>query len=120
MEGPTPVPDGMRALLQADLDDLTERLEGARRRYRRHLLWLLLGASPGALLPMLFVVSEVGGGALVVVILGVLMVEGWRALRAKRLIRRLETQFMEVRDRWDATIEAGANPTASPHTGSRT
>lgn len=112
--------DGVRALLQADLDDLDARLEEARRRYQRHLLWLLLGASPGALLPMLFVVSEVGGAALVVLILGVMVAEGWRALRAKRLIRRLETWSMEVRDRLEATVLPGEAPTASSQTGDGT
>ena len=88
-----------RALIRADLDDLETQLEQERKSYQRHLLWLVLGASPGALLPMLFVMTEFGGAALVAVILTVIVLEGWRAFSAKRTIRGLETLEMELRER---------------------
>ena len=87
-----------RAVIKSDLDDLDLQLERERKSYQRHLLWLVLGASPGALLPMLFVMTEFGGAALVAVILTVIVLEGWRAFGAKRSIRSLETLEMELRE----------------------
>ncbi len=104
-EGPAPSLESLsdrsvsRAVINADLDDLELQLEQERKNYQRHLLWLVLGASPGALLPMLFVMTEFGGAALVAVILTVIVLEGWRALGAKRSIRGLETLEMELRER---------------------
>lgn len=91
--------EGTRAVVESDLDDLERRLEQERKDYRRHLLWIVLGASPGALLPMLFVVTEFGGPALVALILTVMVLEGWRALDTKREIGRMETMKMALRER---------------------
>jgi Flp pilus assembly protein TadB len=88
-----------RALIESELDDLGTRLEQERKSYQRHLLWLILGVSPGALLPMLFVLTEFGGRALVALILTVGGLEGWRALVAKRAIRRMETLEMDLHER---------------------
>ena len=92
---------GDLAIAQADLDDLEARLERERRRYQRHLLWLVAGLSPAAFLPMLFVLSEWGGSALVALVLTVTVVEGWRSLRSKRAIRNMETLALELRERLD-------------------
>ena len=92
---------GDLAVAQADLDDVEARLERERRKYQRHLLWVVTGLSPAAFLPALFVLSEWGGSALVALILAVTVVEGWRSLRSKRAIRDLETLAMELRERLD-------------------
>ena len=89
------------SVLRAELEDLRVRLVRERRRHQRHLLWVVAGASPGAFLPMLFVLSEFGGAALATVVVGVTVVEGWRALRSKREIRALETLEMELLDLLD-------------------
>ena len=90
---------GDLAIAQADLDDIEARLERERRRYQRHLLWVVAGLSPAAFLPMLFVLSEWGGSALVLLILTVTVVEGWRSFRSKRAIRAMETLAMELQER---------------------
>jgi hypothetical protein len=92
---------GDLAIVRADLADVEARVERERRRYRRHLLWVVAGLSPSAFLPMLFVLSEWGGSALVALILTVIVVEGWGSLRSKRTLRELETLAMELRDRLD-------------------
>jgi alpha-beta hydrolase superfamily lysophospholipase len=101
----------VRAVIESDLTDLDLQLEREQKSYQRHLLWLVLGVSPGALLPMLFVLSEFGGAALVAVILTVGVLEGWRAFGSKRTIRRLETMQMELRER---LAEVGTAPSIPP------
>jgi hypothetical protein len=103
---------GVRAVLESDLADLRDRLERERRAYRRHLLWMMLGASPGALAPMLFLVSEFGGATLVAVVGIVIVTEGWKALQAKRTLRGLETVEMELLDHLEA-LERGSGSASS-------
>jgi len=102
-----------RALFESDLADLEMQLQQERKRYQRHLLWLVAGASPGALVPMLFVLSEFGGAALVAVIGTVMVLEGWRAYGSKRTIRRLETMEMELREQLAEAVERPRVPPAS-------
>lgn len=100
---------GGLALIEADLADVERRIEDAERRARRHTLWILLGLSPGAI-PVVFAVSELGVSAIMAVVLLVFVVEGWRALGARREIRELEIERIAVEDR-RRELERGVEPT---------
>jgi alpha-beta hydrolase superfamily lysophospholipase len=102
-----------RALIESDLMDLDLQLERERKNYQRHLLWLVVGVSPGALLPMLFVLTELGGAALVALLLTVGVLEGWRAYGSKRAIRRLETMEMELREQLAEVVTPPSIPPPS-------
>lgn len=91
-----------RAVIESEVRDVGERLEREQSLLQRHLLWMCFGASPGLLIPMLFVLSRLGGAALTAVVLTVMVLEGGGALGAKRRIGRLETLAMELREELEA------------------
>jgi hypothetical protein len=99
---------GARAVARADLADVEARLERERRRYQRHVLWAVAGWAPTAFVPLVFVLTEWGGSALVALVLTVTLVEGWRAFGSKRRIRELETLAMEMRERLEVAAEVPA------------
>lgn len=97
---------GARAVAESELADVERRRDAADRDYRRHTLWLLLGLSPGALVPALYALSEWGGGAVVVVVLVVCVTETVRAFRSKREVQELERLALSLRTR----LEEGDRP----------
>ena len=96
------------AVLEVELEDLREELAAADRKYRRHVIWLLLGVSPAAFVPMILALSEFGASALVSIVLLVLIFESWRAFGAKREVRRLErveAELLEAAEELEAASE---------------
>lgn len=79
----------MSALTSTDLADAKRELVAAEGRAKRHLVWLLFGMSPAALIPFVGLLIEGSPELLFVLIWLVLIVEGWRYLRASREVRRL-------------------------------
>ncbi len=59
---------------------------------------MLLGVSPAAVVPMLVGLSELGGGALIGLTLIVVVTSGWRALGARREMRRIEIRLSGLAD----------------------
>ena len=74
-------------------------LEDAQRKSRRHLRWALLGLSPAALIPFVGLLAEGSFGLIVVLVVLVLLVEGWRYLQAEKKASRLRAvvKLLEVR-----------------------
>lgn len=100
-----------RVVLESELADVERRREAADGAYRRHVLWLLLGLSPGALVPALYALTEWGGGAVVAVVLAVCVTESVQALRSKREVARLDRAALGLRTDLEAleASEAGAD-----------
>ena len=46
------------AVIEAQIDELEQDLRATRRKRRRHYTWLILGISPGAVLPALGLLAE--------------------------------------------------------------
>ena len=120
MTEPVPQPDGRvvsqeldvdsaRAVLLSEQRDAEEMLEKTRKRYQRHVLWIALGISPGALVPMLYAFSEFGGNALVLVIALVIVLESWRAMKARMEVKRMEVVVQDFQGRIGELHEDGSD-----------
>lgn len=96
-------PDEVRpadALVRSrELQDLAERLDRARSRSSRHLLWAWLGVTPVALVPLVGLLLEGSLGLAVAMSAGVAAVELWRYGRAQREVRDLERVAQALADR---------------------
>lgn len=88
-----------RSVLVSEGQDAIKRLGAARADFRNHVFWMAFGASPGALIPMLFAISELGGQALVVLIILMVLVESWRAFQSRVEVKRLEVVVRDFKDR---------------------
>lgn len=75
---------------EADLADLHDELEQARRRRRRHFIWAVVGFSPSAILPVVGIIA--GGPVLLLggLILALVGLEGVRAFRASQNVGRIK------------------------------
>jgi hypothetical protein len=88
----------MAALTSADLADARRNLAAAEGRAQRHLVWLILGLSPAALIPFVGLLIEGSPELLFVLVWLVLIVEGWRYLRASREVRRLRAVVARIEE----------------------
>ena len=81
---------------QTDRRDLAERLAAARKAEVRHSIRCMLGVTPTAAIPI--VGLAVDGNVALLAFLGVLvtLVEGWRWIRARRLVKRIEMELAEL------------------------
>jgi hypothetical protein len=93
--------EALRALspaLRADLADVELALRRARKKEVRHFVWATFGVSPAALLPFLGLAVE-GETVLLAVLCGmVVVVEGWRWLKARAEVKDLEGTLAELQD----------------------
>lgn len=87
-------------LARLELEELEEKLQRARRKERRHLLWTLLGFSPAAVLPALGLLREGSIGLLFLLAVLVTVSEGVAWARASRKAERLEEQCRARRAEW--------------------
>ena len=101
---------GERALAESELDDIEQRLEQSRKRVSRHMVWLLLGVSPGAFVPMIYALTTVGASALLAVLAVGIVVESWRAIGTRREIRGLEIERADAHARLAATHPTPSDP----------
>ena len=90
-----PVPSANRSL---EIEVLEENLRSVQRREKRHLLWMVLGISPAAVLPALGLLREGNIGLLL--LLGVLVTgsEWFAWIRASHEAERLERKLRELRE----------------------
>lgn len=106
-----------RAILESELDDVDRRLERAQTRYRRHVMWMILGLSPSAVVPALLAFSEWGGGALVALVLVVCTAESVRALRARTEIKRLRRDRLGIVEQLEGIPASPVPHDRLPHGG---
>ena len=97
------VPDGPGALREADIADVTRRLEERERSASRHTLWAVLGVSPAGLLPLIGTASEFGVAALITGVAAITVVEAVRAIRARGEAARLRSQLEELTAPWTSS-----------------
>ena len=100
-------------IMRSDVTDIQEALKVARRKVDRHTLYLLLGVTPAALIPLFGLVLQGNGGliALLCVLIGVR--EIGRLIKASREVSRLEFLLMEMEDEAD-DAEAGGGAIGGP------
>ncbi len=95
--GPAPTATPPLAPLQeADRRDLTERLTAARKAEVRHFIRCMLGVTPAAVIPVVGLALEGNVALLALLCVLVTLVEGWRWIRAGRLVKRLEGELALV------------------------
>jgi len=73
------------AIVQNEIDDVSQALEVVRKKKRRHALWTLMGISPAALLPAIGLMMEGSEGLLLILVLLVTLTQayGWAKNRVK-------------------------------------
>jgi len=86
-----------RHVLEAERKDLEAEIDKREAAARRHAFWAVLGVSPGAVIPLLFTVSEVGAAALVAGVVAMTGMEAWRAHKARRDVGALRRDLEELR-----------------------
>lgn len=96
---PADVRSAELSFLRAEVEELEERARLRRSAARRHRLWAVLGVSPGALIPLLVSVRELGAAGAVALSVLVVGVEAWRWIRAGMDAARLEARLDETRRR---------------------
>jgi len=100
-DGPVPLVEReLPPALRAEVADLEERLRRLRKEQSRHLLWMALGVTPAAAIPLVGLALEGNVGLMAVLCVLVVFVEGARWMKAADEARRLE--------RWRAEIEEEA------------
>jgi hypothetical protein len=88
------------SLLSAlEREDLESRLETARRRERRHLLWMVLGISPAAVVPALGLLREGSLGLLVLLAVLVTATQWVSWTRASKEAEALEEEMEQRQTR---------------------
>ena len=93
-----PTRPGEVALLESEQAELETTLRATRAAARRHTLWGLLGASPGALIPLIATANQFGiavAAGLSVVLAGV---ELWRGARLFNVAAALEHRLKATSD----------------------
>ena len=88
---------------RSQIKDLVEEMEVHEKRGNRHLLFAVLGVSPGALLPMLGLLNSGAMGYVVALSFGVMGVELWRGLKARSKWRRMR----ELKEGLEEGLENG-------------
>lgn len=90
-----PVPETSLAS-EVEKDDLAARLRIVRRKEKRHLLWTILGFSPGAAIPALGLMREGSTGLLLLLGGLVVVVQGYSWNKAAREAEKLEKQLLRL------------------------
>ena len=97
-----PTRSGEVALLRSERAELEEAFRATRAAARRHTLWGLLGASPGAVIPLIATVNHFGitvAAGCSIVLAGV---ELWRGARLFNAAGGLESRLKATSDALDA------------------
>jgi hypothetical protein len=102
---PPPAVRPLSHLQESDRRDLTERLEAARKAEVRHFIRCMLGVTPTAVIPIVGLALEGNVALLALLCVLVVLVEGWRWIRAGRLVKRIEMELAELAE----GVEAGGN-----------
>jgi hypothetical protein len=103
-----PMKPGEVALLESERVELETQLRKTRAAARRHTLWGLLGASPGAVIPLIVTANHfglVGVAAFSVVLAGV---ELWRGSRLFNAAAGLESRLQETSEAVEAARQSDA------------
>jgi hypothetical protein len=83
---------------QADRQDLTERLEAARKAEVRHFIRCMLGVTPTEVIPIVGLALEGNVALLALLCVLVTLVEGWRWIRSGRLVKRLQGELARLEE----------------------
>lgn len=76
--------DSSSTVVEVEMRDLQDRREELLNAARRHTLWAVLGLSPGAIIPLVVSVGEMGMGVFVAALVAMTGTETVRAVRARR------------------------------------
>ena len=96
---------GAVALLESERAELEAQFKATRGAARRHTLWGLLGASPGAVIPLILTANQYGiaiAAGLSIVIAGF---ELWRGARLFNVAAGLENRLKETSDALEAALQ---------------
>ncbi len=85
-----------KAILALQKRDLLDQIQDREVAHQRHMMWAVLGVSPGAVIPLLVSMSRIGVAALVGAVFLMTGVEAWRAIKAKREVAALKATFKEL------------------------
>lgn len=96
--------DRLPPALRAERQDLVERIAAARKAEMRHFIWCMLGITPAAAIPLVGLALEGNVALMALLCVLVVLVEGWRWIRAGRLVKALEAELSRV----DEDADAGA------------
>jgi hypothetical protein len=105
---PEPVVPGPSAVVQSEIEDLKRELKATRRKSRMHFMWLLLGISPGAILPALGLLGEGRTDLLVIFLIMVAASQLYLGMKAATKMDRLKARLNEL----EGELEGG--PSALP------
>lgn len=75
--------DSSSTVVEVEMRDLQDRREELLNAARRHTLWAVLGLSPGAIIPLVVSVGEMGMGVFVAALVAMTGTETVRAVRAR-------------------------------------
>jgi hypothetical protein len=89
-------------VLRADAEDLTERLDAARRAETRHGIYALLGFTPAAVIPLVGLFLEGNMELLALLFVLIVALEGGKWIRAGKEVQRLEILLAELEEEADA------------------
>jgi hypothetical protein len=87
--------DGV-AVVQSEIEDLERELKVTRRKSRLHFIWLLLGISPGAILPALGLLGEGRTDLLVIFLIMVAASQLYLGMKAATKMDRLKARLKEL------------------------
>lgn len=96
-----PVPLAERPLppvLRAEAADIEERLRRARKAEMRHVVFMFLGITPAAVVPLVGLALEGNVALMALLCVLVVFVEGWRWIRAGREVQRLEDALARLEE----------------------
>ena len=85
-----------RAVREIERRELLDRIHEREDDRHRHTLWALVGVSPGALVPLVVSVSQLGASALAGSVFVMTALEAWRAWRAKKDVINLREALAEL------------------------
>ena len=83
---------------RADREDLTERLRVARKAEVRHFIRCMLGMTPTAVIPVVGLALEGNVALIALLCVLVVFVEGWRWIRAGKLVKRLQAELARLEE----------------------
>lgn len=84
--------------LRAEAADVEERLGKLRKEQSRHLLWMALGVTPAAVIPLVGLALEDNVTLMALLCVLVVLVEGFRWMRTSVDVRRLERRRSEIEE----------------------
>jgi hypothetical protein len=87
---------GPSLALEVEKEDLETRLKIVKRKEKRHLLWTILGFSPGAAIPALGLMREGSTGLLLLLGGLVVVYQGYSWNKAAREAERLEKELHQL------------------------